>query len=153
MFLKNKNFFRSYLQIARDDMNSKAYVSTRWVKTDYGMKKVDRLNRYDLNTALDDVEEDYTKNERAQGWVENSRIADLEKEISEIRECEKRLRKQRDMFYRRILNSMKNDTTIDPEDLLKDYEEAYDLQCSQIQPVDALGKDYKIQMMKIKFKI
>ena len=137
----------------KDD--GRPYVSTRWVKTDYGMKKVDKLDLHDF----EDREEE-TRQRRAKEWVENSRIAELEKQISEMQETEQRLRKQRDMFYQRISDSLnascyaitKYSKTVDVDirGLLKDYEEAYDCPCSDVTPADDLGENYKNLMMRIK---
>jgi len=137
----------------KDD--GRPYVSTRWVKTDYGMKKVDKLDLHDF----EDREEE-TRQRRAKEWVENSRIAELEKQISEMQETEQRLRKQRDMFYQRISDSLnascyaitKYSKTVDVDirGLLKDYEEAYDCPCSSVTPADDLGEVYKNVMMRIK---
>ena len=150
----------------KDD--GRPYVSTRWVKTDYGMKKVGgsiwsdshrrRRQKVDLHDFEDREEE--TRQRRAKEWVENSRIAELEKQISEMQETEQRLRKQRDMFYQRISDSLnascyaitKYSKTVDVDirGLLKDYEEAYDCSCSRVTPADDLGEDYKNIMMRIK---
>jgi hypothetical protein len=87
--------------------------------------------------------------------VENSRIAELEKQISEMQETEQRLRKQRDMFYRRILKSKHKHPNfpvfrlVYVQGLLKDYEEAYDCPCSAVVPVDDLGGDYKNLMIEM----
>ena len=151
----------------KDD--GRPYVSTRWVKTDYGMKKVGgsiwsdshrrrRRQKVDLHDFEDREEE--TRQRRAKEWVENSRIAELEKQISEMQETEQRLRKQRDMFYQRISDSLNascyattkyaQTVDVDIRGLLKDYEEAYDCPCSGVTPADDLGEDYKNIMMRIK---
>ena len=93
-------------------------------------------------------------------FEDDSRIAELEQQISEMQETEQRLRKERDMFYQRISDSLNascyvitkyaQTVDVDIRGLLKDYEEAYDCPCSDVTPADDLGENYKNLMMRIK---
>jgi len=171
----------------------------RWVKTGYGMKKVDRLNMNDMREAIETVEtvddpvvpagQDDTAAALAHEWVETSRrveqepepprnfenefsqiiveyakymgygdsshvkkLEQLELELSETKKSEKRLRRQRDLFYQRCLEAIKGGA-FDIFGLVNDYEAAYDNSCDVVTPVDELGIEYQREMVALKFQM